>query len=181
MVLFRRFLVLSLFTFWFGGLSFYGAVVVLVGRRLLGSQQSLVTREVTWLMNWLAVAVLAFLAWDIFPAARRTRGRMLSWLGLTACLPPLWVLFGLLADRMDRPAVHSSDFYGLHRWYLVVVTVQWSFAVLLAWQSLKAWREEDRREVLAGLDLSQGAKKCPADDILGVAQSPKLPVSRTIE
>lgn len=111
---------------WFGGFTFYAAVVV---PTLHESFESLtvggVTRQVTWVLN--AVGVVTVTLWGL-GARPPAKGWLAPWSrslwATTAAL--LAVEIGLhvaLSSRIDRGAMRS--FYPLHRAYLWVSTLQW--------------------------------------------------------
>src|SRR5262245_42692014 len=92
----RRVLVLAVLFVWQGGFTFYAAVVIEVGRDVLGSHraQGFITRRVTHYLNLAGAVALPVLVWDV--AACRdpsTRRRQARW---TACAE-LLVTLGLLA------------------------------------------------------------------------------------
>src|SRR4051812_15581022 len=93
--LLRRVLVLAALLFWQGGFTFYGAVVVHVGRDVLGSHtpQGFVTRRVTNYLNLAGALALPILAWDAAAAGDRSparrRLRWAAWAGMAVTLAVL--------------------------------------------------------------------------------------------
>jgi hypothetical protein len=77
----RRFLTLVALIFWQGGFTFYAAVVVPIGQRVLGShlEQGFITREVTWYMNIAGAVALAVLAGDLLASSRTQLLVRLRW------------------------------------------------------------------------------------------------------
>ena len=152
MELLRRVLVLAALLFWQGGFTFYAAVVVPVGRDVLGSHraQGFVTRRVTNYLNLAGAAALPLLAWDVAAAADRPGRRRLRWAcwaGMAAALAVLAWLHARLDALLDPDAFGILDpggFYPAHRWYLHVSTAQWACALAYGVLSLGAWRQEDR-------------------------------------
>ena len=69
----RRLLVLAALMFWQGGFTFYAAVVVPVGKEVLGSHfnQGRITRRVTVYLNLAGAVALLPLAWDAAASADR--------------------------------------------------------------------------------------------------------------
>lgn len=145
----RRLLLLMALMVWQGGFMFYGAVVVPVGSDLLGHRvQGFVTQSVTNYLNGAGAVALAVWGWDV-AAGRRAGGRRRRWFGWGVLVVLLGVLAWLhlrlddllVVDEfriLDRPAYRR-----LHQWYLIVSTIQWAGAVVLAAWSLQAWRDED--------------------------------------
>lgn len=121
---------LAALAIWFGGLTFYGGVVVPLGTDRFGAaEQGIVTRDATpWLHGLAALAAvgLGYVAWSN-PAGRR-RGPLLSALLLAAATGVLVALHGQLTRQLDPIAETPLDparFYQWHRAYLAVTTAQW--------------------------------------------------------
>ena len=136
---FRRVAATLLLSLWWGGFSFYAGRVVFIGHAVLHSKirQGFITERVTTELNWLALAALAFAGWELF--AIRAAYRRTAWLVWIAALLATLVLFSLhakLAGMLDfttHQVAADEHFYGWHRVYLLVATVQWLFgAVLIA-------------------------------------------------
>ena len=150
----RRLLFLWLLAIWQGGFVFYAAVVVEVGKQVLGGaeEQGWITQQVT---NWLNLAgggALAAWAWDIAaepsPQALRRR-RWLVWMFLVAALLALASLHPFLdmhmhSEQEARYISGRADFRTLHRWYLWISTAQWLGSIGLSWWTLRTWRQADR-------------------------------------
>ena len=138
--------------FWQGGFMFYGAVVVPVGSEVLGShrEQGFVTRSVTNYLNGAGVLCLAVWCWDVFQG-RRTgskwhRLRWILWATLAAALALQGWLHLRLDELLDPQAFHILDRHGfnrLHQWYLIISTIQWIGAIVLAVLTIWAWKEND--------------------------------------
>ena len=131
-----RFLsVVLLFAVWFGGFTFYALAVVPTGHHVLRSKvrQGFITQQVTNKLNALGVVTLAALAWQII-AVRRAKSRRwfrvasMSWAALAGTLVVLFCLhphLDALLDPTARSVMDDQKFYALHRWYLIVATMQW--------------------------------------------------------
>lgn len=151
MLLFRRFLVLVALMFWLGGFTFYAGVVVPIGREILGSAQSDVTREVSYYLNLSAALALLPLGWDNFAASDPVRRRkVVRWLCCAAVLATViglvW-LRGELLEMMDHSAGYQAaktSFRSGHRTYLWISTLQWAAGVVYSLLTIQAWRAEDR-------------------------------------
>jgi hypothetical protein len=154
MTLVRRFLVLCGLLFWQGGFTFYAAVVIPVGRQVLGSlrEQAPITRQATWVLNLAGAAALLLLGWDLLtgrdPSARRRWARWLLWLGLLASLLALAWLHALL-DRLFDPRLRTvsdpHDFSVEHQLYVAVSLLQCLLALASLGAGLAAWSGEDRQ------------------------------------
>ena len=143
----RRFAATLLLTLWWGGFTFYAARVVFIGHVVLKSKtrQGFITERVTTELNWLGLAALAFVGWE-FLASRQSLRRRSAWVAWAAALVTTLVLFALhaqLAAMLDfdaRTVADDDRFYGSHRVYLIVATVQW-LAGLGCLLSLLRWPE----------------------------------------
>jgi hypothetical protein len=164
----RRFLVLAALMFWQGGFTFYAAVVVPVGRHVIGRRQSEVTPPVTAYLNLAGAVALAPLAWDVSRCRdnvrRRRRLRWLAWAGMALTLCALLGLHKALSGRL-HPGLVASDpsFRNLHRLYLWVSTVQWACSLVYAGLMLLAWRAEDQLRV-PGNEVQPGSTDAEAGE-----------------
>lgn len=152
----RRFLVLAVLVFWQGGFTFYAAVVIPVGREVLGAHraQAAITRQVTNYLNVAGALALAPLAWDAVAARGASQRRYVlrwgCWAGMALTLALLAGLHLHLDALMDQDTTAGADrptFYAAHRWYLLVSTLQWACAVAYTVLAVLAWREDDRAGV----------------------------------
>ncbi|MBI3823479.1 MAG: hypothetical protein HY289_12490 [Planctomycetes bacterium] len=152
MTLTRRFLLLTALMFWQGGFLFYAAVVIHVGRIVLGShlQQGFITQSVTNYLNLGGAIALSIWGWDVVSArdshVRRRRFRVGLWLLLVLTLGILTRLHVRMDEMLAVEPMRVVDpdaFYGLHRWYLHISTVQWVASLVLTALTLLAWRRED--------------------------------------
>jgi hypothetical protein len=139
-----RFVIVAAFAFWQGGFTFYAAVVVPIGTRVLGSPmlQGEITREVTVYLNLAGGIALVLLAADNIvahdPATWRWRLRWLAWLGMAISLGVLVWLHPRMLELLDA---HLLDqFRGHHRWYLWISTLQWGFGIMYLVLTLWGWR-----------------------------------------
>jgi hypothetical protein len=148
----RRFLVLAALLFWQGGLTFYGAVVIPVGARVLGShrQQAVITREVIPVATGAGLAALVLFFWDVLatrdPSAWRRPGRQFLAIGVAFTWVVLSCLQLILNQRFDPEAMTVEDlpsFHELHSFYLWVFTAQWVLCLLFLLTGLQAWKAED--------------------------------------
>lgn len=147
--IFRRLLCLATLMFWQGGFTFYSAVVVPTGSDVLGSPtQALVTRPVT---NWLNIAgAVSLLVWfwesatgaDPSRPRRRWRGALLSLLFISLAML-VW-MHTQLDNLIERQLDGTENFYNVHRWYLIISTIQWLAAGILLVLTLIAWQGADR-------------------------------------
>lgn len=149
MTVVRRFLLFAALMFWQGGFMFYGGVVVPVGQEVLGShlQQGYITRSVTNYLNLAGVVALVFWGWDIAKGGIWPRWGLWVVLALTlGLLAWLHLRMDELLDVDSFRVLDSSRFYDLHRWYLIISTVQWGVCLVLTALTLLTWRSEDGRK-----------------------------------
>ena len=145
-----RIVIALLFALWWGGFTFYAAVVVPIGGRVLGSAiaQGFITQPVSDRLNVLGVIVIAALALNVMmlrrdSGARARRMVALSWVALAITQVVLVVLHGRLDEMVDlttRSIVSDrATFYATHRAYLLVATAQWLAAITHAVTVGLAW------------------------------------------
>src|SRR5579871_4883377 len=152
MLLLRRFLVLVALMFWLGGFTFYAGVVVPIGRDVLGSAQSEVTRHVSFYLNLSAALAMIPLGWENLTARDPVRRRtIIRWLCCAAVLATVVGLVWLrteLVNLLDQSAsgeLPKGHFRMGHRAYLWISTVQWGAGVIYTVSTIRAWRAEDSR------------------------------------
>ena len=131
----QAWLAMALFVMWWGGFTFYAAVVVPTGHQVLHStiRQGFITQSVTNRLNVLGVVALLMLLWQrcAHPTAdSMTIKRLLSmtWLVMAGSLAALFWLHPYLDQLLDqgkRRIIDEDHFYQLHQWYLLISTVQW--------------------------------------------------------
>jgi hypothetical protein len=145
-----RVVVALLFAIWWGGFTFYAAVAVPIGQRILGSAtaQGFVTQPVTDRLNVIATIVIAVLCWNLVFARRGTsptvrRVLVVSWAVLALAQVALIVLHPRLDAMLDMTtrsiAADHAVFYATHRVYLLVATAQWLAAIVHAAAVGFAW------------------------------------------
>ena len=133
-----RFVVSLLLTTWWGGLTFYSAVVISVGTNVLSATaQGFVTQSVTHYLNGLLAIVLLVSGWNVFTT--RIRIQIVAWVSLLTSLPLLMLVHGQLDQLLDSET-HSvsnpDEFYGRHQIYLWLTIVQWLAGIVLLWFNL---------------------------------------------
>ncbi len=131
----QSWLAVTLFAVWWGGFTFYAAVVVPTGHEVLHSsiRQGFITQAVTGRLNVLGVAALLMLVWQRWaqPTADAAPNRRLlfaTWLVMAIALVGLFWLHPYLDQLLDQGGhsiIDEERFYSLHRWYLLISTVQW--------------------------------------------------------
>jgi len=142
----RRFLFIAAVAFWLGGFTFYSAVVIHIGIRMLGShlRQGLVTQRVTDWLNLAGAIALLIMLWNM-AAIWRARGRILrfllcsTWLVMAAILVELVLLHPLLdrlLDTTQRQILDSEKFGRLHHIYLMSSIVQWVAGLIHIWSAV---------------------------------------------
>lgn len=152
MTRFRTLISWLMLSIWFGGFTFYAAVVVPLGSELLGkTEQGFVTQRVTVWLNAIGLACIAVLLWEWQAGLALKRSRptlvMLVMLGLSSlALIVLHQMLGRLLDAETMEVINGSRFYQTHRAYLWVSILQWLLCVAL-------WRQyaigPQRRELQA--------------------------------
>lgn len=112
---------------WLGGLTFYSIVVVPLGAERWGTvEQGFLTASVTQRLNWIAVVVISAATLDALRSRNRLRVATVAFLAASQIC--LFVLHHRLSTQMDFDAatiVDGSEFYSLHRIYLLVTAAQW--------------------------------------------------------
>jgi len=123
---------------WWGGLTFYGMVVVPEGTEQLGSQtQGRVTQQVTKTLNAIGVGIIALLFFEFRRAG--SRSKWAAWLVFLACQIVLYGVHAWLSALLEPPAGATVDrrwFYDVHRIYLLTTAVQWGDGLWLLWAVL---------------------------------------------
>jgi hypothetical protein len=149
----RRFLVLAALFFWQGGLTFYGAVVIPIGARVLGShrQQAVITREVVPIASGAGLVALVLFCWDVLATREPRAWRRHTRQCLAMAAAFTWVLLSclqlILDRRFDPDSLSVEDlpsFRQLHSLFLWIFTAQWGACLLFLLTGLQAWRAEDR-------------------------------------
>ncbi len=135
----RQMLWLTTFALWFGGFTFYAALVVPVANSILPDtvQFGFVTQKVTHGINALHGAFLVVATWEIVTQYRKSNRKM-RWLNLLALsvFISAAALIGLLLIRVRLDAMMTGttfqinetkgeSFYGTHAIYLNLSTVAW--------------------------------------------------------
>jgi hypothetical protein len=150
----RRFVLMVAVMFWQGGFTFYSAVVIHVGKQVLGShlEQGFVTRSVTNYLNVAGAVALLLWGWDLavtMESGIRRKLRWGLWIALVLALGALAWLHVDLDELLNPSALEILDrprFLGLHRLYLYVSEVQWGGSLILGALTLVAWRAEDTKQ-----------------------------------
>lgn len=130
-----------LWALWFGGLTFYAAFVVPIGTDQIGSVgQGLITQQVTIRLNGIAVIFLGFWLWDGIASRTWRHFSFGLWVLQAAVLVLLallhWKMSGLL-NLEDATADPPSGFYGWHRAYLILTTIQWLIGLVMGLAALQ--------------------------------------------
>jgi hypothetical protein len=137
----RQFVVILAVALWLGGFTFYAAVVVPTGAEVLGGneEQGFVTQVVTRHLNWIALAALLILLWNVI--AERDKLLLATWLGMLLAQLALLAIHPRL-DAMLDPATHdiAAQFHFLHEVYLWIAAIQWGLGLAHIWCLLAVWR-----------------------------------------
>lgn len=112
---------------WWGGLTFYGLVVIPEGTEQLGSlAQGLVTQRVTQTLNLIGVVVAVLLFVELLRSA--TRILWAAWFLFVVCQITLFIIHGRLSTMLEpgmEAVVDHGRFYSVHRLYLLASAIQW--------------------------------------------------------
>lgn len=128
-----HFLTALFVSLWWGGLTVYAAIVVPIGSDVFGAtDQGFVTQQVTHWLNGLAAAALLLSAWRVFTVG--PRWLRATWLSLSVALLALLALHVIMDGMLDaqgQSIIDTEQFYGIHRWYLLVTAGQWLAGIAL--------------------------------------------------
>ena len=135
----RQYVATLAWAIWFGGLTFYAAVVVPTGTKVLGvSEQGFVTQQVTQWLNLIGAGALAILLWNT--VAQPSKLLLITWIVLAFLQLALfglhWQLDGLL-DSQARELIDPERFSGLHELYEFTSALQWLAGLAHLWYVLK--------------------------------------------
>lgn len=120
----KTFIYILLTAFYWGGFTFYAGLVVPVGMRVLGNhvRMGFITKEVTVYLNFLGV--LWVFASNIF-FENKSRWVVVA---VAFLIVSLFYLHPLQSDSMNCVNLElkpNSNFYTLHRIYLIISTFIW--------------------------------------------------------
>lgn len=137
-----QFLLLMLLTFTFGGFLFYAAVVVPLGSQVLDkTTQGFVTLRVTQVLNIAVALCCVALLFDLgIKRKQRPKNAQRIALGCTtlianSCmmLTALHPHMQTLLDPSEFAVLEPDKFYGAHRIYLGLSTLQWLSSLPILW------------------------------------------------
>lgn len=129
-----RVVLLLMWAVWWGGLTFYAAVVVPLGTAEFGStEQGFLTQHVTWWINLACGVMIAGLICWTLATHRLTAGLLTGGLAL--------VLAMLIVQRLRMTEMMNAElrevtpgFYAEHAVYLWLTTAQWILGACVPWQ-----------------------------------------------
>lgn len=150
-----RTILMAAFALWFGGFIFYVSFVVPIGTEVLDSTrtQGFITRQVTGWLNLVCGIAVAFMLLESLITWRRSR-KTARWFQLTAVLCCIAALAGLvwlhpimdaLIDVDSETISDEIRFYGLHRVYLWLSTLQWAAGCIWLPLLITNWKYADQR------------------------------------
>ena len=148
MTLALRWLALVALAVWFGGFTFYSAVVVPVLTDVMGKVEagSMVTREVTVTLNRIGAAAMA--VWWALAFVERKRGGRWPRRARYGCLAVnsvllawLFALHRTLSGQLE--SAEMGGFYARHEFYLILSSIQWAASLVLVAASLAVWRADE--------------------------------------
>lgn len=123
--------VLLLFAVWWGGLTFYAAIVVPIGTELIGaSEQGFVTQQVTQWHNAVLTAMSVCLVIEAWRQRRWQLWTVVCGLAVidAALLHQHQELSGLISFQ-DQSI--SDGFYSQHAIYLWLTTIEWAIGLTI--------------------------------------------------
>jgi hypothetical protein len=127
---------------------FYGAIVVPVGARVLGSEslQGFVTQSVTNYLNIIgAIALISWLGEFLLCRDTSKTRSYIRWVLLVTMMLLLGLLVWMhteldsLLDAGSQVVINQQQFYRLHSWYLIISTLAWALSLFFAAVTLAAW------------------------------------------
>ena len=126
--------VVLLFAVWWGGLTFYAAIVVPIGGEQIGeTEQGFVTQQVTRWHNALLTAMTVCLLIEACRQKRWPLWAVVCGLGvINAALLYQHLQLTTLMDMRGRSV--SNDFYAQHAIYLWLTTVEWVIGLAIPFQ-----------------------------------------------
>jgi hypothetical protein len=146
----RRFLVIAVIAFWLGGFTFYASIVIHTGHRVLGSrlETGFLTQQITHWLNLIGVIALTILLANGLADWRHANRWIkaclwLTWAIMVAVLVALYTMHPMLDRMLDfetHRIVDRSHFYGMHKSYMNLSTMQWTAGLLHLWLTLLVWR-----------------------------------------
>lgn len=129
------YLAILVWAFWMGGFAFYFGIVVPAGGAIVGgTQQGIVTQQITFWLNIIGVVALPVLLGNALRTQKRWQ--LGVWSVMLICQAALFLLHRELSSRIDTTAMTVSDvgrFGTLHEIYEAVSTVLWLAAMIHAW------------------------------------------------
>ncbi len=151
----HRIILMALFAIWFGGFTFYTAIVVPIGTDVLGSSrtQGFVTQQVTNRLNVIgAIALLWMLLGLVLLVRQNGIKRLLKSLLVFAVIAVSWGVLLVLHPMLDQLVEPDNDyvadeerFYFLHRIYLWTSTIQWLFCWVWLSLTIRDWTDTPKQ------------------------------------
>ncbi len=122
---------------WWGGLTFYGAVVVPIGAQVIGSvEQGFITQRVSLWIYAFTILYLMLVLPDVWRHGRLIH--RIAWGTAIGMFPGLWFLHRHLSAMLDpatRTIHDDAPFYSWHAIYLWLIAVQWLCGLILGLMS----------------------------------------------
>jgi hypothetical protein len=140
------FLIVVLYAVWWGGFTFYAAIVVPQGMEILGDhvKMGLITQSVSNYLNGIGVIVLfiSLLICIIYKPAEKNYLQAIGWqwfalVLLQAALFYVHSLLSFMIYASGEDIKLQQGFYNMHRIYLLVSTVMWLLIPVYFYKILK--------------------------------------------
>ena len=131
-----RFTMMVTLVMWWGGLTFYSAIVVPLGiEQIGGTEQGLLTQRVTIRLNIVGTIVGSLLLIDALWRKPRNHQAVAAsaLLGMQAWLWFMHTRLSRLLDTASLSEVSGDSFYHEHRIYLWVTAAQWLVGLASLW------------------------------------------------
>lgn len=147
-----RGLLILTFAVWFGGFTFYGAVVLTVLHDQLDQLASgAITRDVTWYLNLIGLVAIGFVWFDAFidiPRWKSRSGFVTIGLLVLISIIQLGLFWGhsYLSGWLDERGLRG--FYRIHTIYLHTSTFQWGACILLMFTMVWNWSSVDQKSFI---------------------------------
>jgi len=138
-----RFACIGLLAFWQGGFTFYGAVVIPMAHRVLGTHLAVgfITQRVANWLNLIGAISLSLLLGNL-PVVRRKIEKRLWWsLVVSWCVMAMTMIalvamhpmLDRLLDGQTHEIIDGTRFRPLHKIYLNIATLQWVGGLIHLW------------------------------------------------
>ncbi len=162
----QRFITHVAIAIWFGGFTCYTAFILRIGSDVIGGlQQGYITTRVTVVLNYLACAMLAAMAVDLW-MLRRRKGWYVklnlygSWIAILLSQIWLFVLHSQMLQQLDAASLLKPErefFRPLHSSYQLASTVIWVSCLIYIGFALYSYGRPNSQEQANGTGGDESA------------------------